>query len=141
MLNKVASRTRLLLTFPSWPDLWRFLQNRTHFSAVFTQNRTHLSAIFHKNCTQHSAISQKDVSLQIGTVRETFFFNQTRSLCSVTTSPVSDFLIDGKYTFEVGGKKKRQRQLQSIENGYVVKGDIETGYGNIIPLWMFGMLY
>lgn len=62
-------------------------------------------------------------------------------LCSVTTSPVSDFLIDGKYTFEVGGKKKRQRQLQSIENGYVVKDDIETGYGNIIPLWMFGMLY
>ena len=55
--------------------------------------------------------------------------------------PVSDFLIDGKYTFEVGGKKKRQRQLQSIENGYVVKDDIETGYGNIIPLWMFGMLY
>lgn len=95
----------------------------------------------HKNCTQHSAISQKDVSLQIGTFRETFFFNQTRSLCSVTTSPVSDFLIDGKYTFEVGGKKKRQRQLQSIENGYVVKDDIETGYGNIIPLWMFGMLY
>lgn len=75
------------------------------------------------------------------TVRETFFFNQTRSLCSVTTSPVSDFLIDGKYTFEVGGKKKRQRQLQSIENGYVVKDDIEKGYGNIIPLWMFGMLY
>lgn len=26
-------------------------------------------------------------------------------------------------------------------NGYVVKDDIETGYGNIIPLWMFGMLY
>lgn len=96
---------------------------------------------FPQNCTQHSAISLKDVSLQTSTVRETFFFNQTRFLCSVTTSPVSDFLIDGKYTFEVGGKKKRQRQLQSIENGYVVKDDIETGYGNIIPLWMFGMLY
>ena len=24
---------------------------------------------------------------------------------------------------------------------YDVKDDIETGYGNIIPLWMFGMLY
>lgn len=31
--------------------------------------------------------------------------------------------------------------MQNIENGYVVKDDIETGYGNIIPLWMFGMLY
>ncbi len=80
-------------------------------------------------------------NVEIGTVRETFFFNQTRSQAHVTASPISDFLIDGKYTFEVGGKKKKQRQLQDIENGYVVKDDIETGYGNIIPLWMFGMLY
>ena len=80
-------------------------------------------------------------NVEIGTVRETFFFNQTRSLMPVTVSPVSDFLIESKYTFEVGGKKKKQRQLQDIENGYVVKDDIETGYGNIIPLWMFGMLY
>ena len=72
---------------------------------------------------------------------ENFVFNQTRSLMPVTVSPISDFLIDGKYTFEVGGKKKKQNQLQNIENGYVVKDDIETGYGNIIPLWMFGMLY
>lgn len=28
-----------------------------------------------------------------------------------------------------------------IRFSYVVKGDIEMGYGNIIPLWMFGMLY
>lgn len=80
-------------------------------------------------------------NIEIGTVRETFFFNQTHSLMSVTASPVSDFLVDGKYTFEVGGKKKKQRQLQGTENGYVVKDDIETGYGNIIPLWLFGMLY
>lgn len=36
---------------------------------------------------------------------------------------------------------EKQRQLQDIENGFVVKDDIETGHGNIIPLWMFGMLY
>lgn len=80
-------------------------------------------------------------NVEIGTVRETFFFNQSRQLNSVTSSPVSDFIIDDKYTFEVGGRKKKQHQLQNIENGYVVKDDIETGYGNIIPLWMFGMLY
>lgn len=80
-------------------------------------------------------------NVEIGTVRETFFFNQTRILSSVTASPVSDFLIDDKYTFEVGGKKKKQRQLQEVKNGYVVKDDIEDGYGNIIPLWQFGMLY
>ena len=80
-------------------------------------------------------------NVEIGTVRETFFFNQTRTQTAVTASPVSDFLIDGKYTFEVGGKKKKQRQIHDIADGYVVKDDIETGYGNIIPLWMFGMLY
>lgn len=80
-------------------------------------------------------------NVEIGTVRETFFYNQTHGLLPVTVSPISDFLINGKYTFEVGGKKKKQSQLQNIENGYVVKDDIETGYGNIIPLWTFGMLY
>lgn len=82
-----------------------------------------------------------NMNVEIGTVRETFLFNQTRVVMPVTVSPISDFLINGKYTFEVGGKKKKQKQLQNIENGFVVKDDIETGYGNIIPLWMFGMLY
>ena len=59
----------------------------------------------------------------------------------ITSSPVSDFLIAEKYTFEVGGKKKKQKQIQSAEQGYVVKDDIETGYGNIIPLWQFGLTY
>ena len=79
--------------------------------------------------------------VETGTVRETFFFNQTRLQLPVTSSPVSDFLIDGKYTFEVGGRKKKQAQLQGIENGYVVRDDMETGYGNVLPLWLFGMLY
>jgi len=48
---------------------------------------------------------------EIGTIRETFFFNQMRVVHEVTSSPVSDFLIAGKYTFEVGGKKKRQKQI------------------------------
>lgn len=78
---------------------------------------------------------------EIGTIRETFFFNQMRVAHDITSSPVSDFLIAGEYTFEVGGKKKKQKQIQSAEQGYVVKDDIETGYGNIIPLWQFGLTY
>lgn len=78
---------------------------------------------------------------EIGTIRETFFFNQLRVAHPIVTSPVSDFLVADKYTFEVGGRKKKQRQLQGIADGYVVKDDIETGYGNIIPLWTFGMMY
>ncbi len=77
----------------------------------------------------------------IGTIRETFFFNQMRVNQDITSSPVSDFLIDREYTIEVGGKKKKQKQIRSVEQGYVVKDDIETGYGNIIPLWQFGLTY
>ena len=80
-------------------------------------------------------------STETGTVRETFFFNQMRVAHGITSSPVSDFLVAGKYTFEVGGKKKKQKQIQDVSQGYVVKDDIETGYGNIIPLWQFGLTY
>ncbi len=75
-----------------------------------------------------------------GNLRETFFFNQMRVNHTVFNSPISDFLIDNK-TFEVGGKKKGQKQIANAEEGYVVKDDIETGMGNIIPLWAFGMNY
>ena len=55
-------------------------------------------------------------------------------------SPVSDFEIDGK-TFEVGGKKKGKKQIESIQEGFLVKDGIEYAYDNQIPLWMFGFLY
>lgn len=76
----------------------------------------------------------------IGNLRETFFLNQTRVNHTVSNSPISDFLIEGK-TFEIGGKKKGQKQIESADEGYIVKDDIETGFGNVVPLWMFGMQY
>lgn len=82
-----------------------------------------------------------DPNVEIGTIRETFFFNQLRVHHAIVSSPVSDFLVDGTYTFEVGGKKKGKRQIEDVSNAYIVKDDIETGYGNIIPLWMFGLTY
>ncbi len=79
-------------------------------------------------------------SSNIGNIRETFFFNQTRVNSDVIASPVSDFLID-EMTFEVGGKNKKQNQIRGIEQSFVVKDDIEFGFGNVIPLWQFGMNY
>lgn len=79
-------------------------------------------------------------SSNVGNVRETFFINQTRVNSDVIASPVSDFLIDFM-TFEVGGKNKKQKQIQGLEKSFIVKDDIEFGYGNIIPLWQFGMSY
>lgn len=75
-----------------------------------------------------------------GTVRETFFLNQMRVNHTVTSSPISDFEIQGM-TFEVGGKGKGKRQITEAKEGYVVKDDIEYGYGNVIPIWAFGLNY
>lgn len=75
-----------------------------------------------------------------GNVRETFFLNQMRVKHDVIASPISDFLIND-ITYEVGGKNKKQKQLQGIDKGYIVKDDIETGYKNTIPLWCFGLNY
>ena len=81
-----------------------------------------------------------DQTADTGNLRETFFFNQTRVNHDTITSSVPDFRIDD-YTFEVGGRNKKQKQLQGIEQGYVVKDDIESGYMNVIPLWQFGLNY
>jgi predicted AAA+ superfamily ATPase len=75
-----------------------------------------------------------------GSLRETFFYNQMRIRNEVHSSDVSDFSI-GDYTFEVGGKKKTRRQIADIENGYVVKDDIEYATKTAIPLWAFGLNY
>ena len=75
-----------------------------------------------------------------GTIRETFFLNQMRVNHTVTSSVISDFEIQGK-TFEVGGKSKGKKQIADAKEGYVVKDDIEYGYGNIIPIWAFGLNY
>jgi len=44
-------------------------------------------------------------------------------------------------TFEVGGKNKSKKQISSIENGFIIKDDIEYGFGNVVPLWQFGLIY
>lgn len=76
----------------------------------------------------------------IGNVRETFFMNQTRVCNDVRSSDISDFEIGGK-VFEIGGRKKGQKQIESADDGYIVKDDIESGYANVIPLWAFGLNY
>ena len=79
--------------------------------------------------------------LNIGTVRETFFFNQLRKGHSVTSTVKGDFLVDEKYTFEIGGKNKKKDQIEGVENAYIVADNIEFAHRNTIPLWLFGFLY
>lgn len=84
--------------------------------------------------------SLADDTSDIGNIRETFFLNQMRVKHDVFASTIADFVIDDK-TFEVGGRNKGQKQIKDIENGYIVKDDIEHGYLNTIPLWQLGLTY
>ena len=76
-----------------------------------------------------------------GALRETFFANQLKYRHQLTMSAQSDFLIDGKYTVEVGGKDKGYHQLEGLDNAFIAADDIEYGHESKIPLWMFGFLY
>jgi hypothetical protein len=73
-------------------------------------------------------------------LRETFFLNQLRTTHKVNYPVSGDFLVDSTYTFEVGGKNKNNKQIYNHNNGYLAIDDIETGFGNKIPLWLFGFL-
>jgi len=76
-----------------------------------------------------------------GTLRETFFASQLSYAHSLNYPKNGDFIIDEMYTFEVGGRGKSKKQIKDIENAYIVSDDIEIGFGNKIPLWLFGFLY
>jgi len=76
-----------------------------------------------------------------GNLRETFFYNQLKVVSKVSAAAKGDFTIDNKYIFEVGGKGKNFTQIANIPNSFVVADDIEMGFGNKIPLWLFGFLY
>ena len=66
----------------------------------------------------------KEIS-NIGNIRETFFLNQTRVEQEVITSPISDFQI-ADYTFEVGGKNKKQKATARNRERLRCKGQYRT---------------
>jgi predicted AAA+ superfamily ATPase len=95
--------------------------------------------IYLNNPTLSYSLSAK--TPELGNLRETFFLNQLKYKHHVAAPDRADFIVDEKYTFEVGGKSKTKNQIQGIDNAFVVSDDIEYGFGNKIPLWLFGFLY
>ncbi|MFZ4626214.1 MAG: hypothetical protein ACOYNF_18510, partial [Rhodoferax sp.] len=85
-----------------------------------------------------------------GTLRELFFVNQLRNAHSlhpqlldntVELAGSGDFLVNGLHSFEIGGKKKGFKQIAGLADAYVVADDLEVGFRNKLPLWLFGFLY
>ncbi|MBR2106442.1 MAG: hypothetical protein IJ937_04145 [Treponema sp.] len=79
--------------------------------------------------------------IEIGNVRETFVLNQLKKNNNVLFSAQSDFFVNDKYTFEVGGKNKKRNQIKDIENSFIIADDIEYGTDRLIPIWLLGFLY
>ena len=77
----------------------------------------------------------------LGTLRETFFLNQVSVVSTVTYPEVGDFMVDGEYLVEVGGKNKDYKQIAGINKSFIAADNMEYGNGNKIPLWLFGFLY
>lgn len=80
-------------------------------------------------------------SVNTGNLRETFFVNQLKHKHKIEIAKLGDFIINGKHTFEIGGQHKTKRQIKTIANAYIAADDIEYGFDNKIPLWLFGFLY
>ncbi|NLO70417.1 MAG: AAA family ATPase [Porphyromonadaceae bacterium] len=95
--------------------------------------------IYLQNTNYSYALSAQNP--EIGNLRETFFFNQLQKNHKVTYTEQTDFCIDGKYYFEIGGKNKTTKQIKDLDNAYLAVDGLTIGFRNEIPLWLFGFLY
>lgn len=95
--------------------------------------------IFLNNPNLLYSLSEQEPSQ--GTVREVFFNNQLSVLHKVHQSKTTDFEVDHRYQFEIGGKNKSARQIAGLPDARVVKDDVEFPVGRSLPAWIFGFLY
>ncbi len=101
-------------------------------------------------CFCKSGFTKSRSYFNASTLRELFFVNQLRNASAlhpglaentIELAAQGDFIGKSEYPFETGGKGKGVRQISGIEKRFVVADDIETGFGNKIPLWLFGFFY
>ena len=78
---------------------------------------------------------------KIGTIRETFFASATSYKHQLNYPKSGDFILDEQYIFEIGGKDKNNKQIKDFKNSFIAADNIEIGFDNKIPLWLFGFLY
>ena len=75
-----------------------------------------------------------------GNLRETFFAAQVAAGHTLHYAQKGDFLVNNKWTFEIGGKHKTQKQIQGVPDSYIVADDTDYPV-SVLPLWLFGFLY
>lgn len=87
------------------------------------------------------AYAISDVQPNEGNLRETFFASQLAAKYKLSYTKTGDFIVNEKWTFEIGGKNKSRKQLEGIDNSFRVIDETEFPVSDALPLWVFGFLY
>lgn len=95
--------------------------------------------IYLHNTNLHYALGAQQ---NIGTIRECFVVNQLSHNHTIEYGKAhGDFRVDGRFTFEVGGKDKSFDQIADIPDSYILADLMEYPVGKKLPIWMIGLLY
>ncbi len=95
--------------------------------------------VYLNNANLMAALTANTVNA--GTTRETFIFNQLKQMHQVSYTGQGDFFVANTYTIEVGGMNKKRKQIEGLQNVFIAADNIEFAHQNKIPLWLFGFLY
>lgn len=80
--------------------------------------------------------------VEVGTLREVFAVGSLSESHTVEYGKSQgDFKVDGKYTFEIGGRNKNFSQIAGVKDSYIFADDWDMPDGAKLPLWMLGFLY
>lgn len=133
-----TSRTRLLEMLELLEKAQLIANLRSATFGVSLMNKP--EKVFLHNTSLIMALAEGQPN--VGNLRETFFHTQLAGAGYRVTYPkMGDFLVDGRYQFEVGGKNKGGQQIAGNDNAYLALDDLEYGTANKIPIWLFGFLY
>ncbi len=128
----------------SWPTLSKYLEymqkgclihiirGAKSFKSINKPNKLFLNNpnLFKSLCTKGD----------IGSIRESFFVSQLSINHQVHYHEKGDFIVDDKFTFEIGGPSKDTKQIKNQKDSFLAVDGIESSMGNQIPLWLFGFL-
>ena len=149
-ITDIATATNI--SRPKIYEYLHYLENAKIINSVTSKEKGYKimskpEKLFMQNTNISYALTSE---INIGSAREAFFVNQIKNSQNskekfiddtIYSSKIGDFLVENRYVFEVGGKNKSYNQIKNITNSYIAADEIEIGYGNKIPLWIFGFLY
>ena len=142
---------------PNMTDLWRQLatNNELGLRMLYALDKAQILSLLTEKAKSYKYLYKPEKiflnnanlmhalcpRVDVGNMRETFFQNQLSVKHEVNAPRKGDFLVNGRYLFEVGGKNKTFDQIKDVPDSFLAVDETEVGYGNRIPLWMFGLLY